>query len=168
MMVKITPDDLENYSVFLDESRSTLDNLEARILALEGNEDMSLVDEIFRGLHSMKGVASFLQLTSIQKLAHHLESVFDALRKGRTQAGPELVNDCLGRVDVLVSLVNDLVEKLRDRKPLPDGSFDLELMDWDEEPAPGEAAAAREAEGGGGPAPDLRETFHRELSLIHI
>ncbi len=152
----------------MDEARNTLDNLEGKILSLENREDMALVDEIFRGLHSMKGVASFLQLTSIQKLAHHLESVIDSIRQGRTNASPKLVNDCLARVDILGSLVGELVEKLQNKKPLADGTFEFELQDWDEEePKDVLVETENDAEAKLALTPEFRISFQKEsLELL--
>lgn len=60
---------------FVTESREHLRTVEADLLRLEsGGSDAETVNNVFRCVHSVKGVAGFLGLERIQTLAHTLES----------------------------------------------------------------------------------------------
>jgi len=44
--------------------------------------DRQLIDRIFRYMHSLKSGAAFLEMSTLESLAHSLESLFDSYRKG--------------------------------------------------------------------------------------
>src|SRR4051812_5159856 len=78
---ELSTDDLDSYQSFLDESSEHLGDMEQKILEMEEGGGSDLINDLFRTLHSIKGVASFLGLQEIQQLSHQMESVFDRLRK---------------------------------------------------------------------------------------
>gem|GEM_PF-653434 len=67
---------------FLEESLDQISNLETLMIEFEQNPDnLDLVEQIFRPIHSIKGTAGFFQMGQMQKLAHSLENVLDLLRR---------------------------------------------------------------------------------------
>jgi chemotaxis protein histidine kinase CheA len=68
---------------FAAESVDHLERAEACLLGMAGgSRDAELVQACFRALHTIKGLAGFLQLTRVQALAHSAEQVLDQLRSG--------------------------------------------------------------------------------------
>lgn len=72
----------ENMVDFLSESREHIANAEGALLELEENPgDGELINTVFRAFHTIKGVAGFLHLDPIVRLAHSAEFLLDAARK---------------------------------------------------------------------------------------
>jgi two-component system, chemotaxis family, sensor kinase CheA len=66
---------------FILESRDHLVNIESQILVLEREGlDAEALNSVFRGFHTIKGLAGFLELWEMQKLAHEVETVLDGAR----------------------------------------------------------------------------------------
>jgi len=73
--------DPELVADFIMESREHLSTVEAQLLALEqdpGNAEA--INTIFRGFHTIKGLAGFLEYEKIQRFAHEVETLLDLAR----------------------------------------------------------------------------------------
>ncbi len=69
-------EDPELLAEFIAESRDHLSHVEGQLLQIEANGaeiDVDLVNNLFRGIHSIKGAAGFLGLVTVNKLAHSLD-----------------------------------------------------------------------------------------------
>lgn len=102
---------------FVTESRDHLANVESDLLGLESQPGGSAdtINRVFRGVHSVKGVAGFLGFEHINKLAHALESVLDLMRKDRLTMSAELVDVLLAATDTL----RNLIEHAKESDSLP-------------------------------------------------
>ncbi|HIC87178.1 MAG TPA: chemotaxis protein CheA, partial [Aquificae bacterium] len=107
------PDDMkEIFEEFLVEADEILEELQNDLVELEQNpEDKDLLNKIFRGMHTLKGGAGFLGLTSIVELAHRVEDIFNKLRNNELKVTPELMDIVFAAVDKLVEAINMLKEK---------------------------------------------------------
>lgn len=90
---------------FITETRQHLESAEAGLLALERQpDDPELLNIVFRAYHTIKGVAGFLSLAPIVRLAHSTETLLDEARKGRQLFNPAHIglilaaNDATGRL----------------------------------------------------------------------
>lgn len=102
--------DVEVLFSFLSEAHEHLDAIEERVLSLEQNPEPRTVNEIFRSVHTVKGVAGFLNLTAIKGLAHELEFLLDELRSGTRVVDRTLVDVLLLGCDHLNDLVKAVTE----------------------------------------------------------
>ena len=89
---------------FFSEAQEIIETLSRNLLALdtalrEGSSDPSLVNEAFRAVHTLKGLAGLFGAVRLGTLSHRLEDLLDALRLGRLQLAP-------GTLDVLFSSVD--------------------------------------------------------------
>src|SRR4051794_27525496 len=74
--VKAPAEDPELIGDFVLESREHLASIESQALALERDpSDAEALNAAFRGFHTIKGLAGFLELRGIQELAHEVEAV---------------------------------------------------------------------------------------------
>ena len=90
---------------FLVEASEILELLSEQLVDLESRpDDMSLLNAIFRGFHTVKGGAGFLQLTELVECCHVAENVFDILRKGERTVTPELMDVVLEALDNVNSM----------------------------------------------------------------
>lgn len=75
-------DDL-NRQIFKEEAYDLLGELEVALLELEENpDDMDVVNQIFRALHTIKGSGSMFGFEDIAEFTHEVETVFDMVRNG--------------------------------------------------------------------------------------
>jgi len=78
---------------FILESREHLAAIEAQLLALEQNPHHSeAVNTIFRGFHTMKGLAGFLEFADIQSFAHEVETLLDLARNSKIAVDSTLID----------------------------------------------------------------------------
>lgn len=95
---------------FVAESREHLESVEADLLNLEklaDNSDNELVNNIFRGIHSIKGAAGFLGLDKIGELAHIMETLLSMIRAGDILPETDSIDALLSGVDILNKMLGD-------------------------------------------------------------
>ena len=94
--------DPELLSDFILESREHLATIEGQSMVLEQNpSDQEAIHAIFRGFHTIKGLAGFLELASIQETAHEVETLLDRARNGQMQITPKVIDVVLAGADYL-------------------------------------------------------------------
>jgi len=107
---------------FLVEAGEILELLSEQLVELEGRpDDMNLLNAIFRGFHTVKGGAGFLQLNELVSCCHIAENVFDILRKGERRVTAELMDVVLQALDS----VNAMFQEVRERTALTPASDEL-------------------------------------------
>ena len=100
---------------FLVEAGEILEQLSEQLVELESRpDDMNLLNAIFRGFHTVKGGAGFLQLNELVECCHIAENVFDILRKGSRRVDSELMDVVLEALDA----VNGMFTEVRERVEL--------------------------------------------------
>ena len=78
---------------FLQEASDLLSDVDNKLVDLEKMpDDRGLLNDIFRGFHTVKGGAGFLNATELVTLCHLTENLFDRLRKGELELTPELMD----------------------------------------------------------------------------
>jgi two-component system chemotaxis sensor kinase CheA len=93
MKVNIPEELQEILEEFLVEAEEILENLDQDLIELENNpEDKELLNKIFRGMHTLKGGAGFLNLTPIVEIAHRIEDIFNKLRNDELKLTPEIMD----------------------------------------------------------------------------
>jgi len=115
--------DLSQYmGMFLEESREHLQTLNRCLLDLENDpSDLSVLDEIFRSAHTIKGMSATMGFTTVAELTHEMENVLDLLRKGQLKADHSIIDTVFKCVDTLEQLVESIAsgdENGLDIKPL--------------------------------------------------
>jgi two-component system chemotaxis sensor kinase CheA len=92
---------------FLEEARDLLIELEAALLELdEKRDDLEIVGRAFRALHTIKGSGAMFGFDDIAGFAHHLEAVFDQLRKGQLSATTDLISLSLAAGDQIKTMLD--------------------------------------------------------------
>lgn len=78
---------------FLTEASELLSEVDNKLVELEKRpQDRGLLNDIFRGFHTIKGGAGFLNVDSLVSLCHRTENLFDKLRNGELPLSPELLD----------------------------------------------------------------------------
>jgi two-component system chemotaxis sensor kinase CheA len=111
---------------FLGEAEEIIENLNNDLIVLDdcaaqGTCDPDLLNRIFRGAHSLKGLAGMFGFDDIASLAHHLENLLDHLRLGKVPLSNGLVQLLTEGFETLSRLVEGKGED-------PDFTFDVSAM----------------------------------------
>lgn len=98
---------------FITEGLEYIEEIEINILNLENDpENKDYINAIFRPFHSIKGVASFLNLEKIRSLSHDLESLLDRARNGEISVTSSLIDVVLDGADALKTMIRQLRDVL--------------------------------------------------------
>ncbi len=101
--------DPELFADFIIEAKEHLETIEPNLLELEKTPDnLSLLNEIFRPMHSLKGASGFLGLNKMNALAHKAENILDELRKGAMAVNSEIMDIILASTDALRQMIDNL------------------------------------------------------------
>lgn len=95
-------DDEEILQDFLVEAGEIIELLSEQLVDLEQRpDDRDLLNAIFRGFHTVKGGAGFLQLNAMVDCCHVTENLFDILRNGKRPVTSELMDVVLQALDTV-------------------------------------------------------------------
>lgn len=125
-------------SLFLEESREHLDNINNNLLSLEkDNQDSGIIDDIFRSSHTLKGMAGTMGFNSISSLTHSMESVLDEVRKNQLFLSPLIIDLLFQCYDFLELCLKDIEligdDSQRDPSILEDSLRQLTTKKTDDE-----------------------------------
>lgn len=94
--------------IFRIEAAELLEQMEQGLLDLEHRlDDRTLVDAVFRALHTLKGSGAMFGFDRLAAFTHHCETAFDRVRKGLAEATPGLVAAVLDARDHMRALIDD-------------------------------------------------------------
>ncbi|MEO8901737.1 MAG: chemotaxis protein CheA [Polyangiaceae bacterium] len=111
---------------FFSEAQEIIETLSRNLLSLDqsikaGSTDPSLINEAFRAVHTLKGLAGLFGAVRLGALSHRLEDVLDDLRLGRI----DLAQDVL---DVLFRAVEAYTRILQAEKSNSDEDLDVDQL----------------------------------------
>ena len=95
--------------MFLDESHEHLQSLNDGLLSLEDNmQDTSVVNEIFRNAHTLKGMSATMGYNKIAELTHEMEDVLDLIRKDQLDLNEDIIDTLFKCVDSLGQMIDSV------------------------------------------------------------
>jgi two-component system chemotaxis sensor kinase CheA len=137
---------------FLQEASDLLSDVDNKLVDLEKDPgDRRLLNDIFRGFHTIKGGAGFLNATELVTLCHLTENLFDKLRNAEMGLTPELMDTIMAATQGVRLMFGELGQAMQPR-PAPEGVIHALRVALQEksaapaaEPEPAEDAAAAPA-----------------------
>ncbi|MGC8795678.1 chemotaxis protein CheA [Thermodesulfovibrio sp.] len=112
---------------FIVEAEEILEQIDPLFVELESKgEDPEIINEIFRGMHTLKGAAGFLGFQNVVDVAHRAETILKKVREGEISISPELTDAILKAVDTLKILISHIKAK---EEPKEDIKPILDLLD---------------------------------------
>lgn len=108
---------------FFAEAQEIIEGLGRDVLALDdahkrGAQDPELVNDVFRAVHTLKGLAALFGANRLAALTHELEEVLDELRLGRRPLDDRALNLLFQATDICGRLLQ--AERDNDDAPFPD------------------------------------------------
>jgi two-component system chemotaxis sensor kinase CheA len=96
--------------MFIDESNDHLQSLNENLLRLESSpDDLSIVQDIFRSAHTLKGMSATMGFEDLAHLTHEMENVLDLVRNGKLRMDSFIFDTLFKGLDALESMVRDIV-----------------------------------------------------------
>ncbi|MGE7664994.1 chemotaxis protein CheW [Ureibacillus composti] len=104
--------DMNQYlEMFIEESKEHLQACSEHLLELEKNpQDLSVVNEIFRSAHTLKGMSATMGYEDLADLTHKMENVLDAIRNEKIHVTTEILDVVFESVDHLEAMVFDIAD----------------------------------------------------------
>lgn len=97
--------------VFIEESKEHLQACNEKLLELEKNpNDISIVNEIFRSAHTLKGMSATMGYEDLANLTHQMENVLDAIRNEKLTVTSAVFDAVFAAVDDLEEMVFSIAE----------------------------------------------------------
>ncbi|NWG87454.1 MAG: chemotaxis protein CheA [Hydrogenophilaceae bacterium] len=133
---------------FLLEAGELLGQVDNKLVDLEKRpNDKDLLNDIFRGFHTIKGGAGFLNVENLVSLCHRTENLFDKLRNGELNLSPELMDVIMAATGTVREMFNELSSHVQPQPADPAIIANLEAA------LAGQALTAGGGQGTAAPAP---------------
>jgi two-component system chemotaxis sensor kinase CheA len=94
---------------FILESREHLTTIELQLLTLDQDPaSAEAIHAVFRGFHTIKGMAGFLDLDAVRDVAHEVETILDLARNSQLAITPAVIDGILESKDYLTRWMSAL------------------------------------------------------------
>ncbi|PNR97375.1 chemotaxis protein CheA [Petrotoga olearia] len=98
-------------NVFLEESKENIQELNDLLLELEKDKsNLEIINEIFRVIHTLKGMAGTMEFDTLAKFSHKLENVLDSLRNKKIDLTDDLMDFLFKASDALEESISDIAQ----------------------------------------------------------
>lgn len=105
---------------FLQEANDLLSDVDNKLVDLEKHpDDKGLLNDIFRGFHTVKGGAGFLNATELVTLCHLTENLFDRLRNGELELTAELMDVIMDATRGVREMFGELAQGVQPKPAYP-------------------------------------------------
>jgi two-component system, chemotaxis family, sensor kinase CheA len=157
---------------FLLEASDLLSDVDSKLMDLEKHpEDKDLLNVIFRGFHTIKGGAGFLNATQLVTLCHLTENLFDKLRNAELKLNPILLDVILAATGEVRQMFGDLSKGVQPQAAPADMLTSLEAaLEGKSIAVLGKAKTepAAPAAGGGQGDPDWNGMYNAVLAKTNL
>src|SRR5690606_27131519 len=98
-------------SMFIEESKEHLQAMNENLLSLESQpSDISIVQQIFRSAHTLKGMAATMGFEDLAALTHQMENVLDLVRNNKLNMNETIFDTLFKSLDALEAMVQDIID----------------------------------------------------------
>jgi len=104
--------DMSQYlEAFIEEGKEHLQMMNDNLLRIEKNpDDISIINEIFRSAHTLKGMSSTMGFTKLSTLTHDMEDLLQEIRSGKLYVSPGITDLLFKCLDALESYISEISE----------------------------------------------------------
>ncbi|MCF8232925.1 MAG: chemotaxis protein CheA [Bacteroidales bacterium] len=130
---------------FKEEAQDYLNSIEENLLGLEKNKsDSKAIDNIFRGLHSLKGGAAMFGFYHVNDLSHQMENLYERLRDKEFTLNDSLISLTFRAIDIFKALLKT-DDRLEDEQAYQQILEQIKASLTQTEGAQGEAEKAKDS-----------------------
>src|SRR5690606_21582311 len=98
-------------AMFIDESIEHLQTVNENFMQLENSpSDISIVQNIFRSAHTLKGMSATMGFEDLANLTHEMENVLDLVRNEQLAMNDHIFDVLFTSFDALEAMVNDIID----------------------------------------------------------
>jgi len=116
----------EIFEGFIIETAEILDQISQDLMLLENSpEDLSLINQLFRSFHTIKGTSSFMGFSAIANFTHEAEDLLNKLRKEELKVSAGLTEILFLSRDAIEKMVSEI----RADEPVSDFSKLLQMIE---------------------------------------
>src|SRR5690606_26729734 len=120
--------------------------VDLQLVELEGRaDDLDLLNAVFRGFHTIKGGAGFLEATALVTVCHRAEALLDRLRSGKLQLTPEVLDVILAATGEVRRMFGEMANMTQPEAAPAELIAQLEAYSQGDVPAAKAVAADAEA-----------------------
>jgi two-component system chemotaxis sensor kinase CheA len=135
-------------NIYLEEAEDLFKQMEQSLLLLENSpEDASLIAEVFRSMHTLKGSSSMYGSTKVADFIHNLETIYDRVRAQEMRLTRDIIDCTLRTLDHLKRIIIDPEitdpEDIKNHETLTNQVLDLLEGTSDGAPVPQEAKSKK-------------------------
>lgn len=158
-------DTTQYLDLFIDESTEHLETVSQQILELERNpEDKTIIEEIFRSAHTLKGMSATMGYTDLASLTHSLENIFDGVRYDKIKVDSNMIDVMFIAVDDLTAMIQDIAAGGTGQRNVEEIVYQLELLERGESVEDNELTPAKSENKS---SKQLTELDEFELSILN-
>ncbi|MBH0165855.1 chemotaxis protein CheA [Fictibacillus sp. 7GRE50] len=133
--------------IFIEESKEHLQSINQQVLLLEKRPgELSIVNEIFRSAHTLKGMSATMGYEDLANLTHCMENVLDAIRNNKIEVSSSVLDVLFASLDHLEAMVVEISEGGSGKRDVTKTVRDLEALEKGEAPKMIQAESIKEAE----------------------
>jgi two-component system chemotaxis sensor kinase CheA len=108
---------------FLAEAEEILDQLCSDLgvmsdVSEDGECNPDSLNSVFRGAHSLKGLAGMFGFTTVQELSHNLENLLDSLRLGKVKLSAAVMTILMDSLEALGAMIRNLADDSAEEVPI--------------------------------------------------
>jgi two-component system, chemotaxis family, sensor kinase CheA len=94
----------------VSEAQEIVESLSRDLMSIDeslksGEPDPEMINDVFRGWHTLKGISATFGVDGLSRFAHQEESLLDDIRLGRVEMTPEVLDSLLESVEVVMAVL---------------------------------------------------------------
>lgn len=99
--------------IFIEEANEIIETLDVEIINFEENpNDKGILDQLFRGVHTLKGSANSFGFSRLGEFVHHFEDALDYFRSSDDEITSEIIDVFLEAVDIIKAVLEYEVDEI--------------------------------------------------------
>jgi two-component system chemotaxis sensor kinase CheA len=116
--------------IFIEESKEHLQSINQQVLLLEKSpEELTIVNEIFRSAHTLKGMSATMGYEDLANLTHCMENVLDAIRNKKINVTADVLDVLFASLDHLEAMVLTISEGGSGKRDVSETVLQLEALE---------------------------------------
>lgn len=106
---------------FIDDALDLVAQLEQNLLTLEKSpQNKESIESVFRAMHSLKGTSSMYGFDAIEELTHHVETLYDELRREKRKVNHEIISGTLKVIDIIKEILQNPNQEIKETQKYQD------------------------------------------------